>query len=69
MTTRRQLSRIIRAGDLPEYVGLGKSKIYAMIADAKFPKPISLTEGGTKGWLENELIEWQQQRAAAREEA
>jgi predicted DNA-binding transcriptional regulator AlpA len=73
MTTRTasKLSRIIRAAELPAYVGLGKSKIYSMIAAGEFPGPIALTSSdkGVKGWLETELIEWQQQRAAAREVA
>lgn len=71
MTTTRKLSKIIRAGDLPAVTGLGKSKIYTMIADGEFPKPIPLTTGakgkGSKGWLEDEIIEWQQQRAEARD--
>ena len=43
------------------YVGLKKSQVAVMTTLGQFPKPLRLTESGrAKGWLETELIEWQE---------
>lgn len=69
-TASRQLSRVVRGTDLPAYTGLKKSQLAVMIASGEFPKPIKLTESGSrKGWLEHEIVEWQQRRVAARDNA
>jgi prophage regulatory protein len=65
-----KLHRIIRLRDLPDFVGLKRTQIDALIVKGEFPKPIKLNDTGrAKGWLEHELIAWQQGRIAARDEA
>ena len=63
------LSRIIRRKSLVEFTGLRKSTINKLIELGEFPRPISLTSGGrAKGWLETDLISWQQRRREASNE-
>ena len=63
------LNRIIRRRDLPTYTGLKKSTINNLIEAGEFPRPITLTNGGrAKGWLEADLIRWQQRRCEASKE-
>ena len=62
------LLRIIRLRDLPTYVGLQRSQIDELIKRGEFPKPIKLSDSGrANGWLEHELIAWQQERLAKRD--
>jgi len=59
---------IIRLRDLPLYVGLKRTLIQELIARGEFPKAVPLSDTGrTKGWLEHELIAWQQRRLAKRD--
>lgn len=60
-----RLQRIIRAKDLPRYVGLRNSQIAVLIAEGRFPRPIKLSDRAV-GWLELELAEWQEQRRRER---
>jgi predicted DNA-binding transcriptional regulator AlpA len=63
------LDRIVRKQDLPKYVGLGRTVIAEMITDGKFPKPIKVNDAGRiLGWLEIEIIAWQQSRRKLRDE-
>jgi len=63
------LNKIIRRRDLPLYTGLRKSTINRLIAENEFPSPIKLTSGGrAKGWLEADIVEWQQRRREASRE-
>jgi prophage regulatory protein len=65
-----RLLRIIRWGELPLYAGLRRTVIADMIAAGTFPKPIKLNDNGRAvGWLEHELVAWQQSRIAARDNA
>lgn len=59
------LHKIIRASELPAFTGLRRTQIDSLIERGLFPKPVKLSER-RKGWLESELITWQQQRIAAR---
>jgi prophage regulatory protein len=61
------LHRIVRANELPAYTGLKSTQIDALIQRGDFPKPVKLSER-RKGWLESELITWQQSRIATREQ-
>jgi prophage regulatory protein len=63
-----RLLRMVRLSELPDFVGLHRSQIFALIADGEFPKPVKLSDGGrANGWLEHELIDWQQKRIAKRD--
>ncbi len=64
----RVLHRIIRKKDLPQYVGLKRTAIDDLIAKSEFPKPIKLSERA-RGWTQEALISWQQQRIAASQSA
>jgi prophage regulatory protein len=61
-----RLHRIIRLHELPQYCGLGRTQIAELIAQGKFPRPVKLSTR-RKGWLEAELIAWQQERITRRD--
>jgi prophage regulatory protein len=56
-----QAVRILRLPDVISVTGLGRSMIYQMEADQRFPKRIRI---GTRavGWLEGEVRAWLQKR-------
>lgn len=58
--------QILRIGALENKVQLKHSKIYAMIADGDFPKPIKLGPRAV-GWIEGEVDDWLRQRASERD--
>jgi prophage regulatory protein len=63
-----RLLLIIRLRDLPQYVGLKRTQIQQLIARGEFPRAVPLSDAGrAKGWLEHELIAWQQRRLAKRD--
>jgi prophage regulatory protein len=66
MAPAAPLHRIIRFSELPTYTGLHRSALESAIAAGEFPKPIKV---GTRniGWLESELIVWQQRKITQRE--
>ena len=61
-----ELHRIIRSSELPKFTGLRRTQIDALIKRGQFPQPVKLSER-RKGWLEAELVSWQQSRIAGRE--
>jgi len=62
------LSRVLRKRDLPAVVGVSRTAIEAMIEAGEFPKPIRINDHARiLGWLESEIIAWQQQRRALRD--
>jgi prophage regulatory protein len=60
------LQSILRLPRVIEVCGYSKPRIYALIKQNKFPRPVPLAGGGAVGWLESELIEWQRARMAER---
>jgi prophage regulatory protein len=64
--TNPPLHKLIRLDQLPEYTGLRRTQLEELIAQDKFPKPVKVSER-RKGWLETELIKWQQDRIVERE--
>jgi prophage regulatory protein len=62
----RNPERIIRKSDLPRFTGLRRTTIDTLIKAGKFPRPIPLAERAV-GWVESELIAWQQSRIAERD--
>ena len=63
---RPRLNRIIRRHQLPQFTGLGRSKIAELIEAGNFAKPVTLVEGGRAvGFFEDDLIAWQQKLRAA----
>lgn len=70
MNVKAPLHRIIRLRELPTWVGLQRTQIDELIQRGQFPKPIKLNDDGrAKGWLESEVVAWQQERIAKRDEA
>lgn len=60
-----KLDRIIRKEELPQYVGIQRTAIDDAILRGDLPPPIQLGLRAV-GWLESEIIAWQQQKMAAR---
>jgi len=49
--------RLIRLAEVKHRVGFGKTVIYAMIAEHKFPRPYKPT-GGAARWSAREIDAW-----------
>ena len=63
-----QLNRMYRLRDIPQFVGLRRTKINELIKAGQFPKPIALSDTGRAvAWLERDLIAWQNERVARRD--
>ena len=60
------LHRIIQSRDLPTFTGLNQTRLDELIAAGTFPKPVKLSSRRV-GWLESEIITWQQARIAERD--
>jgi prophage regulatory protein len=55
---------VLRRRQVEARTGLGRSSIYALIADGQFPAPIRLS-ANTVGWLEHEIDGWIAERTKA----
>jgi len=61
-----RLQRVILEKDLGVYDGnLKRTARLRLIDEGKYPAPVRLSER-RKGWLEDELVKWQQKRLAER---
>jgi prophage regulatory protein len=60
-----RLRRILRLPEVLTVTGKKRSAIYESVANGTFPAPVPLGPRAV-GWLENELIDWQQEQIAAR---
>ena len=49
--------KIIRLKNVMEMTGLGRSCLYAKIAEGSFPKPVPLS-GRAVGWISSEVEGW-----------
>lgn len=71
--TASRLQRIYRRSDLPAFVGLQRTVIGELIKAGQFPKPIPLSDAVGRnapiGWLESDLLAWQNARIGKRNEA
>jgi hypothetical protein len=64
-----RLNRIIRKRDIPEYTGLQRTSIDALIKRGEL-KVFTITEHGrAKGIFEDDLVRWQQRRRGASDAA
>jgi len=57
---------VIREDALKDVTGYGRSSIWRMIREGRFPKPIPLGPK-RKAWLASEIKAWQQERIAKRD--
>lgn len=53
--------RFLRLNEVQERVGLGRTSIYKMMSEGKFPKPVN-TLGRNVAWLDSEIDEWMMDR-------
>jgi prophage regulatory protein len=60
------LQKILRRPEVECATGLPRSSIYERMAAGKFPKAVPLG-GRSVGWIEAEIIAWQEQRVAERD--
>lgn len=60
----QQFDQILRRPQVEEIIGLGRSKIYAMIREGHFPRPVRLTEKAV-GWRASDVAAWLAARQAA----
>jgi prophage regulatory protein len=49
--------RLIRLSEVKQRVGLGKTKIYGMIAEGRFPKPYKISSAAAR-WSAREIDAW-----------
>jgi prophage regulatory protein len=49
--------RLLRLVEVRHRVGLGKTMIYAMIGEGRFPKPYKITPAAAR-WSEREVEAW-----------
>ena len=63
------IQAILRRSRVEELTGLSRSTIYELMESGKFPRPISIGAGRAVGWLEDEIVQWQNARIAARDGA
>jgi predicted DNA-binding transcriptional regulator AlpA len=63
-----KLRKQIRRTVVLDTIGCGLTKLNEMVADGTFPAPITLSPGGRAiAWFEDEVIAYQQERAAERD--
>jgi prophage regulatory protein len=60
-----ELVKILRRREVERFTGLRRSSIYEGMGDGTFPRAITIGRKSI-GWLESEIIAWQQQRIAQR---
>jgi prophage regulatory protein len=49
--------RLLRLPEVRKRVGLGKTMIYELIANGRFPRPYKITPAAAR-WSEREIEEW-----------
>jgi prophage regulatory protein len=52
--------RLLRLPEVMGCVELGRSRLYALVAQGSFPKPIKL--GRSSAWIESEITKWVAER-------
>ncbi|MBZ9673441.1 helix-turn-helix transcriptional regulator [Mesorhizobium sp. ES1-3] len=60
--------RFLRRSDVQDFTGLPTSTLYELMQKGEFPKPINLSPR-TVGWIEDEVIAWQEAKIAQRDHA
>lgn len=61
----KPLEHILRRNEMKAATGYCIARIYQLIAEGRFPKPIPLGDRAV-GWLESDIVNWQQARIAER---
>ncbi|MFN3233408.1 MAG: helix-turn-helix transcriptional regulator [Alphaproteobacteria bacterium] len=68
MQSERKLSinRVLRRKEVERVTGLSRSTIYQRMSNGTFPKPVPLGPQRV-GWMENELVDWIEERVRERD--
>lgn len=56
------LQKLIRRHQVEDVTGLGRSAIYALMAQGEFPRPIRISQRAV-AWRESDIAEWIEQRS------
>jgi prophage regulatory protein len=62
------VQKILRRPEVEVATGLPRSSLYELIAAGQFPKPIPLGARSV-GWLETDVLAWQNGKIAERDKA
>jgi prophage regulatory protein len=66
---RYRLNKIIRQHEADAFCGLRRTQRKELEKRGEFPRSVALSDNGrARGYLESELIAWQQARLAKRDE-
>lgn len=60
-----QPSPVLKLAELQAYIRIGKTKIYELIAEGSFPKPLKIG-GKSSRWLRPEIDQWLDKKAKDR---
>ncbi|WP_417438942.1 helix-turn-helix transcriptional regulator [Idiomarina sp.] len=58
--------RLIRLPQVKDMTGLGRSSVYKLMSEGKFPKAVTLI-GRASAWVESEVVEWIEDRITERD--
>lgn len=56
---------VLKLTELQAYLGIGKTKVYALIAQGSLPKPVKYGSKSSR-WLRHEIDQWLDEQAKAR---
>lgn len=56
--------RLIRLPEVQRQTGLGRSQVYALAAQSRFPAPVKLSER-CSAWIESDVRAWIAERIAS----
>ena len=56
--------RLLRIDQVKEISGIGKTMIYRLVREGRFPKPFK-PGGSASRWSETEVLAWREQQRAA----
>ena len=60
------VQKFLRRSEVEARTGIPTSTIYEMMAKGEFPRPVRLSPR-IVGWIESEIVDWQNKRIAARD--
>ena len=62
------MERILRRETVSELVGVGRSTLYEMMRQGRFPRPVHINSRAV-GWVASEIEDWIEARRAERDRA
>lgn len=62
------MNRLLRRPEVERATGLSRSRIYQLMDDGKFPRPVEIGPRAV-AWVEAEVAEWNNARIAERDSA